>query len=328
MVFKLNWNLRKIPIVKILKPDILFIFLMSFIWLATSAQEDTLNIEGGSYANEEHGGPLNFLDTIVAKTNKIIIEEDTLPVYSVSVGRIGNTFPCGNRFGISLQAPGYHIFSAESAFNATFTPSGDEIQWPDEGSDKNSQVYQNTFKRIKAMKVGTVEGNFGKRWTISAEQFKSNYSNLFDFELDGQKKLAGDYSNMFFEMLISIQQLAKENDDLKAELNQMGDRLAALEAKINSGGNNFINGSVENEIKIYPNPTSGKTLNVEYSINTEVKKAILYIYDLNGKTLYKTLIDGRKTGNITQLVDLIPGVYFYQLSIDSNKGISHKLIIN
>lgn len=321
MVIKLNWNLRKIPIVTKIEPNIILVLLFIFICTNTSAQEDAPD-------HTDSNSSLTVVDTIVAKTNKIIIEEDTLPAYSISVGKVGSIFPCGARFGISLQAPGYHIFSAESAFNATFTPNGEDILWPDEGSDKNNQIYQNTFNRVKKMRVGKVGGSFGERWTISAQQFKANYGNLFDFELDGQMKKAGDYSNMFFEMLISIQQLAKENDDLKAELNQMGDRLAALEAKINSGGNNFINGSVENEIKIYPNPTSGKTLNVEYSINTEVKKAILYIYDLNGKTLYKTLIDGRKTGNITQLVDLIPGVYFYQLSIDSNKGISHKLIIN
>jgi len=317
MVIKLNWNLRKIPKLTNLKPDIVFILLASFIWFNTSAQE-----QGNTDSS------LDVLDTIVAKTSKIIIEEDTLPVYSISVGKFGSTFPCGARFGISLQAPGYHIFSAESAFNATLMPDDHEIKWPDGGADKNSQVYQNTFKRIKAMKVGTVEGSFGKRWTISAEQFKANYSNLFDIELDGQQRFAGDYNNMFFEMLISIQQLAKENDKLKSKLSDTESRLTAIEAKLDLSGATIINQNLIDQLKISPNPSDNGMLNIEFSINEEVEKAFLFIFDLNGKSLYKTAITDRGTGNITQFFDLIAGVYFYQLVTDGYKGETVRLVIN
>ena len=93
---------------------------------------------------------LGTIDTIVAKTNKITIDDEELPVYSISIGRVGTVFPCGNRFGISLQAPGYHIFSAESAFNATYMPNGHDIDWPDDGPQKNvdenhSMTYKSSF---------------------------------------------------------------------------------------------------------------------------------------------------------------------------------------
>jgi len=338
MVIKLNWNLHKIPLAKNLKPDIIFFLLMWFVCISTSAQEDTLNtqadtlgVEGGSFAEEEHSitdSYLNILDTIVAKTNKIIIEEDTLPVYSTTVGKVGDTFPCGTRFGISLQAPGYHIFSAESAYNATFIPNTNEIQWPNEGVDKNNQVYKNTFNRLKAMRVGTVEGSFGKRWTISAEQFKANYANLFDFELDGQQRLAGDYSNLFFEMLISIQQLAKENDELKIQLQNTENRLTAIEAKLNLSEQTTISQNLINQLQISPNPSNNGLLNIEYSINEKVNNAILYIFNLNGMPLYKIPITNRGEGAITQAFDLSAGVYFYQLVTDGNESETEKLIIN
>jgi len=338
MVIKLNWTLLEIPHIRNLKPEILLILFSSLIWINANSQEDsltlqqdTLDIAGGSFVEEGHSdteNQINLLDTIVAKTNKIIIEEDTLPVYSFSVARVGDIFPCGSRFGISLQAPGYHIFSAESAYNATFVPNSNEILWPDEGADKNNAVYKSTFNRIKRMKVGTVKGSYGKRWTISAEQFQANYSNLFDFELDGQKRLAGDYSNMFFEMLISIQQLAYENDNLKAKLSDTESRLAAIEAKLNMQDTPAINQTLINLLKISPNPSDNGMLNIEYSINENVEKAFLYIFDLNGRSLYKTPITNRGAGSVTQLFDLVSGVYFYQLVTDGNSGETEKLIIN
>jgi len=322
MTFKLNWKFKKTLTVNHIKLYAsLLIICISFNFNA-KAQQSKIFLE------DDHSR-LGSIDTIVAKTNKITIDDEDLPVYSFSVGKVGGVFPCGTQFGISLQAPGYHIFSAESAFNATYMPNGEEIQWPDEGPEKNAQVYQNTFKRIKAMKVGTVAGSFGKRWTLSAEQFRANYGNLFDFELDGQKKLAGDYSNMFFEMLISIQQLANENDELKSKLADTESRLANIEAKLNLADDSLIvDESLINELKVSPNPSDNGMLNIEYSINEKVRNAIFYIFDLNARTLYKTTIIDRGIGNISQSFDLATGVYFYQLATDGNKGETVKLIIN
>ncbi len=295
-------------------------------------EPDTLILKPDTIETGEHS-VLGTIDTIVAKTNKIIIDDEELPVYSISVGRVGAVFPCGNRFGISLQAPGYHIFSAESAYNATYLPNGHDIDWPDEGSEKNadtnhSMTYKSSFNRIKSLDVGTVEGSFGKRWTLSAEQFKQHYSNVFDFEWDGGLRAAGDYNNMFFEMLISIQELAKENDELKGKLSDMEDRLTALEAKINIGRPGQSGEKRTNIVQISPNPSSTKTLNINYTINAEVQKAALFIYDINGKTLYKTELKERQEANTTQFFDLVAGVYFYQLVTDGDKGESQKLIIN
>jgi len=315
MTFTLNWILNNALIAKKIKPDIVIVLFMCFIGFNASAQDSGLA----------------GLDTIVAKTHKIVIEEDTLPVYSISVGKVGATFPCGNRFGISLQAPGYHIFSSESAYNATFVPDSDEIEWPDEGANKNNKVYKNTFNRIKTMKVGTVEGNFGKRWTISSEEFRTNYSNLFDFELDGQIKSAGDYNNLFFEMLISIQELAKENEDLKTRLENAEGRLATIEAKLDVldiSDTKITVRSLKSQIEISPNPSDNGTLNIEYSISNKVNNASLYIFDVNGKFIYEIPIMDRGVGNIPQLVNLSSGVYFYQLVVDGDKGETEKLIIN
>lgn len=295
-------------------------------------EPDTLIIKPDTIDTGDHS-VLGTIDTIVAKTNKITIDNEVLPVYSISVGRVGTVFPCGNRFGISLQAPGYHIFSAESAYNATFIPNSNEIDWPDDGSQKNSSqdnlmTYESSFNRIKSLDVGMIEGSFGKRWTLSAEQFKQNYSNLFDFAWDGEMRAAGDYNNMFFEMLISIQELAKENDELKSKLSNMEDRLTALEAKMNIDRTNFIEESIANLVEISPNPASTKILSIDYSINPNVQKAILFIYDINGKTLYKINLKEREEGRVTQFFDLTTGVYFYQLITDGHKGDSQKLIIN
>lgn len=291
-------------------------------------KSDTLDTDHHSVA-----GTTGTIDTVVAKTNKIIIDDEELPVYSVSVGRIGGVFPCGNRFGISLQAPGYHIFSAESAYNATFIPDTDEIDWPDDGvqkgfSENNSMTYEKSFNRIKSLNVGTIEGSFGKRWTLSAEQFKQNYTNILDFEWEGEVRAAGDYNNMFFEMLISIQELAKENDELKGELLNMEDRIAALEEKMNIGRPNLAGEKRTGIVQISPNPASTKTLNIDYNISSNVEKAILFIYDINGKALYETELKERQQANKTQFFDLVAGVYFYQLVTDGNKGDSQKLIIN
>lgn len=334
MIIKLNWNYLKKLLIKKVRSAILLILLFSTAWYNAIAQGDTvvvqidsLNIEENDLVDDGYTA-INTLDTIVAKTNKIIIEEDTLPAYSISVGKVGATFPCGSRFGISLQAPGYHIFSAESAYNATFVPDSEEIKWPDDGGNKNGKTYQNTFERIKKMRVGTINGNFGKRWTISSEQFKDNYDNLFDFELDGQKKSAGDYSNLFFEMLISIQELAKENDELKTRLEDTEGRLAVIEEKLDLVDTKNTVRSLKSQIKISPNPSDNGALNIQYSIVNKVNNATLHIFDLNGRSIYKTPITQRGVGDITKLFNLSSGVYFYQLFTDGVKSETEKLIIN
>jgi len=189
-------------------------------------------------------------------------------------------------------------------------------------------AYKKSFDRIRGLKVGEVEGSFGKRWTISSEQFKANYSNMFDFELNGQKRLAGDYSNMFFEMLISIQELANENEQLKEKLENTEERLTAIEAQLNLMQPSFIRENLTNELKISPNPSDSGFLNIEYSINENVGNASLNVFDLDGKLHYQTSISQRGKGNFAQSFNFAAGVYFYQLVTDNNKGETEKLIIN
>lgn len=246
----------------------------------------------------------------------------------IGIGRIDD-FPCGEAFGISLEDKSRYFFSAASMFNATLIPgTDDEILFPDDGIgvDKtyraSTRSYSQSFKRINSLKIGVIDGAYGKRWAITARQLKQNYpTNVFDVSLAGEAETAFVYGDLFHEMLISIQHLSKENELLK-------DRLASIEEKLNLPEDpRVLNGTNKtNQIEITPNPVGKGQIIINYQLIDDVKNAELVITDMNGRTMQ---LFNLNTTNALQVeeINLSAGAYVYYLVYDEKKTEGRKLII-
>lgn len=77
----------------------------------------------------------------------------------------------------------------------------------------------------------------------------------------------------------------------------------------------------------HPNPFDQNTV-VDFYITKEVKKAILNIYDLQGKQIKSMLIPDREKSNVViEGNTLVPGVYYYSLIIDGKEVSTKKMIL-
>jgi len=255
----------------------------------------------------------------------------------IGIGKIAD-FPCGEVFGMALQDASRYILSTASSFNATLVPGSDhEFIIPEDGIGENKTLnggnifkennmsYSKSFNRIKNLKVGVIDGFYGKRWAIAANQLRENYAtNAFDVRLEGKVETAFDYSPVFHEMIISIQQLSKENELLK-------DRLASIEERLNIPEDpRVLHGSDKrNQIEITPNPVSKGQIIINYQLlSNDIKKAELKITDLNGRTIQVFKLSTTNTNTLqVEEIDLSAGVYFYQLVCDGQKEESRKLIV-
>lgn len=246
----------------------------------------------------------------------------------IAIGqRIVSDFPCGEAIGIALQDAARYIFSSASLFNATLVPgSNHEILIPDDGPNKTFQKdlmsYVESFNRINNLKIGIIEGYYGQRWAIDAEQLRQNYAtNAFDIQLEGKTETAFDHSNMFFEMLISIQHLSKENELLK-------DRLTSIEEKLNlqEGPRTLNDSNKTSHIKIVPNPVTKDQIIINYQFKDDVKNAKLMITDMSGRTMQVYKLSMANTSQVEE-ISLSSGVYLYHLVYDGQKTEGQKLII-
>lgn len=270
--------------------------------------------------------PSNLQDNHILKMDKGQFQGVTKSFIAIGQ-RIVSDFPCGEAIGIALQDAARYIFSSASAFNATLVPgTNHEIHFPDDSNNKmlkeNPMSYPASFNRINNLKIGVIDGYYGERWAIDAKQLWQEYpGGTFDVQVEGKTETAFDHSNMFYEMLISIQHLSKENEQLK-------DRLASIEERLNMPEDPRTISSADktNQVEIMPNPVSKGQITIEYQLNDEIKNAQLNITDLNGRVLKVFNLDGAGTLQIEE-INLAAGVYLYQLIYDGQKTASQKLIV-
>lgn len=302
---------------------ILLFFIASFCINAT-----------GFNTNFDFNGTSKSEGKVVAKfkSKKMPVymeSEDSVVKSYLAFDLVGGTFPCGARMGISLQDTSRYIFSSASAFNATLMPDTEhDIYYPDSGPGKTSNTareYTESYKRVKNLKVGQVNSSFGKRWAVYGKQLREDYpENVDDVVIGGKTRTAFETSNLFYEMLISIQTLSKENENLNERVNAMEERLNTLEqGYIGKPGGSVGKVGLE-EISVYPNPSVNGLVNIKYNNFSNAEHAELIISDLNGKLVNKIdLIAGQQEKQL----NLTAGVYFYQLLSDGKPGASQKIII-
>jgi len=256
-------------------------------------------------------------------------------------GAVGGDYPCDAKLAISLEDDTKHIHSSASPYNSTLTANGN-IDHPSDGTGTNGKrafdkevTYQQIHERVTNLKPGYIEGSYGMKWTLKAEQLKTLYpSSTFDVQYQGEQRTLIDYQNLFFEMLVMIQLQAKQSDEQMAiieqqaaSIEQLNERLQHIENTLNIN-NDFIAYKNLGEVNIYPNPITNSIIQVDYQINQNVSNVQLTVTDIQGKKVYENLLNAsHKKGNQAVNIDLPSGTYLYYLENGTQQTNAKKLMI-
>ncbi|MFV0467454.1 MAG: tail fiber domain-containing protein [Dysgonomonas sp.] len=175
-----------------------------------------------------------------------------------------------------------------------------------------------------------------KRFGVVAQEVEKVYPQLVSKD-DSTGYLYVDYIGLIPLTIEAISELDSAISQKDAEIQELKDYVTGLEEKINNltnlvTGNTSIIESrdINNVAKVFentPNPFKENTM-IRYTLPESVKKAYLYIYDLQGKQLKSISISER--GNSSIIIygsELSAGTYIYTLIADQKEVGTHKMIL-
>ncbi len=273
---------------------------------------------------------------VIGKLGKKLSSIDGFTKHYLVFGDIGTPFPCGDMMAVSIEDDDRYFFCKSSHMNATLAPDG-SMDIPGDGIGANKAETSNeptkksyiaAYHRINQLTLGIhQDGASQKRWGIDKNQLIELYpENTFEVALgpedNRESGTAFDPSNLFYEMLIGVQQLSQENAELKLRLQQIEHKLGLTDIEEDDSESNQ-----NNYVKALQNPSSNNNFGFEYSIDSQIQNAQLYLFDINGKLLQNFILTERGNGINNRSIDLAAGTYFYQLVIDQTRLQSQKLIV-
>ena len=145
---------------------------------------------------------------------------------------------------------------------------------------------------------------------IAQEVEDAARENKFDFSgIDAPEHDKDFYGLRYAEFVVplvkSVQELSKENETLKAELNNLHTEIQALKQLIN--GNRVKLPYESKELLLFPNPATN-TLNIQTTGN----EGILHFFNDKGQMVFRQATSDRQA-TATQTIDisqLLPGIYY------------------
>ena len=156
----------------------------------------------------------------------------------------------------------------------------------------------------------------------------------YDFSgVDKPQDESGLYGLRYAEFVVplvkAVQELSKENDELKKRLEKIEILLAAnsnVSANVQSGGY-LATGASSLEQNI-PNPFTNTTT-IHYTLPQKYRSAKMIITDNGGKTLKEINITGTGKGNINiDASAFSSGIYQYSLLVDGKVIMSKQMVVS
>jgi trimeric autotransporter adhesin len=136
------------------------------------------------------------------------------------------------------------------------------------------------------------------------------------------------YAQFTVPLVKAVQELSKQNDDLKKEMAELRSMLTALKSNTIEGSIKITEANME--AKLYqnaPNPFS-KTTTIRYSLPTTAKRATISITTMEGIKI-KTFTLNSKNGEALNINggELSAGTYMYTLAVDDVMVVTKKMIL-
>jgi hypothetical protein len=133
------------------------------------------------------------------------------------------------------------------------------------------------------------------------------------------------YSEFVVPLVKAVQELSKQNDDLRDENKELESRLNKIEAMIFTNSKQTSETSNQQKINVqqipkleqnHPNPSTQTTV-IKYFLPEQSTKAIMRITSAAGQEIRSINLSAKGSGQITlQTNNLSAGSYFYSLIVD------------
>ncbi len=149
-----------------------------------------------------------------------------------------------------------------------------------------------------------------------AQEVQKIYPKLVDHNKDADR-LEINYLGFIPELVEAIQEQQMVIESLKSEIQELKKTDNNLKSANSTLGTSTLQISEDNSLyQNYPNPFSENT-KIEYSLNEDVQKAMINIYDMNGTQLKSIPLHLRGYNNITvNGGEFKAGMYMYSLIAD------------
>ena len=135
------------------------------------------------------------------------------------------------------------------------------------------------------------------------------------------------YAEFVVPLVKAVQELSKQNDSLKAENENLEQRVTRLEELMNIKKMTLILSGASLEQNI-PNPFTNSTV-INYTLPQSIVSAQIIITDKSGRTLKTVKISGSGIGNLkVDASTLAAGAYQYSLIVDAKLVDTKQMIVN
>lgn len=221
---------------------------------------------------------------------------------------IGNNINGGNNIFGTLN--GYSVnIQTEAHYRGILTPGGSNATDPTAG-----RFGWNTMNPTARLHVDCINGNENGSGTsdIRFENLESGEGYVLVIDDAGYVYNTYIPVNDLSGMVQELQSEKSKNDELQKRVDALTARVGMLEQS--TTGVNTVSSQNNTLYQNTPNPFDESTT-IKYSIKSMNSSAYIIVYDLNGRELNKTAVEG--DGNIT--IDgntLTPGMYLYSLVVD------------
>jgi hypothetical protein len=194
-------------------------------------------------------------------------------------------------------------------------PNGQQM--PDPLADP---TYQQAMKeKSQLVYTGFVAQDVEK----AAQSIGYNFSGV-DKPKDDQSFYGLRYSDFVVPLVKAVQELSKQNDSLRARMDQLEQLLSTGSAAENSS---VVSLSSAKLFQNNPNPVSGSTL-INYYVPGNTGTAMLQIADMNGATIKTVTVTGSGHGQLRLQTDqLASGTYTYALIVDGRLIDTKKMVV-
>jgi len=212
----------------------------------------------------------------------------------------------------------------------------------DERAKTNIKSMANVLEKIMKLKPSSYQFKGAKDKNeydgFVAQEVMKVFPNLVTHNVEPERKVDQyllNYSGFGVIAVKGIQELMKQNDSLKSEVETLKSEMMQIKSMLNIGSQSTGSGAGKLNVSLTnasleqntPNPFPNSTM-INYTLPQHFAKANILVADRSGKTIKQINITGAGKGRVNvEASSLLPGTYNYSLIVDGRIIDSKQMII-
>jgi len=212
----------------------------------------------------------------------------------------------------------------------------------DERSKMNIKPMTNVLEKIRQLKPASYQFRNAKDQQqhdgFIAQEVMKVFPNLVTHNVETGRQVDQymlNYNGFGVIAIKGIQELMKQNDSLRSEVENLKSEMMQIKSMLNIGSQSTGSGAGRFSASLSsaaleqntPNPFPNSTV-INYTLPQEFSKANILVADRSGKTIKQINITGAGKGRVNvEASSLLPGTYNYSLVVDGRVIDSKQMVI-